>query len=359
MPTRDVIPVSITTYSRPTGPRRWKRLGDGAKDSDLNSTDLLNYLDKDYCASLIAHRVPTAGSPPRTAAATGDHQGDQRPANARRVMWRRSVSPGWAEAAGSVGRVSDVVVPDQPPPSRRTLAFIVVPIVALIVVGNVGNAIHPTLVNDHPLVLIAMEPRNRFLLLVAGQVDYWTFLLVATVRRLASDPLFYLLGYRYGDAGVRWMERRMGDDVGMVRAMERGFKKAGPVLVFFFPGLFACVLAGATRMRPAAFMAYNIAGTLTVVTLLYRFAEVFDGPLGSVNRFYGNNGKVLTIVSVSLTVLWLLDQRRRGKSDIKSVSNFEDELRSAGGDQAGEVEGDLGSGGGVEVAGQDVEEPRP
>lgn len=219
------------------------------------------------------------------------------------------------------------MVPDRPPPSRRTLAFIVVPILALIVIGNVGNAIHPTLVNNHPLLLVGMEPRNRFLLLVAGNVDYLPFLLVATLRRLASDPLFYLLGYLYGDAGVRWMERKMGDEVGMVKTMERWFRKAGPILVFLFPGLFACVLAGATRMRPAVFMALNIAGTVTVVTLLYHFAGFFDGPLGAVNRFYGNNGKVLTIVSVSLTVFWLLNQRRQGRSEIKSIATFEEELR--------------------------------
>ncbi len=223
--------------------------------------------------------------------------------------------------------ISPPVVPERAPPSRRTLSLIVVPIVAIIVVGNIGNAIHPTLVNDHPLLLIAMEPRNRFLLLVAGQVDFVPFLVVAVLRRMASDPLFYLLGYLYGDAGVRWMERRMGDEVGFVKTLERWFVKAGPVLVFLFPGLFACVLAGATRMKPAVFLGLNVAGTVTVVTLLYQFAEVFDGPLGAVNRFYGNNGMVLTIVSVGLTVLWLANQRRQGKSDIKSVASFEEELR--------------------------------
>lgn len=216
--------------------------------------------------------------------------------------------------------------PERPPPSRRTLTLLVVPIVGLIVLGNVGNAIHPTLINNHPLLLVAMEPRNRFLLLVAGKVDFLPFLLVAVIRRMASDPLFYLLGYLYGDAGVRWMERRMNDTVGMVKAMERWFVKAGPVLVFLFPGLFACVLAGATRMKPSVFMALNLTGTATVVTLLYNFAGFFDGPLGAVNRFYGNNGLILTIVSVTLTVGWLISQRRQGKGDIQSISRFEEDL---------------------------------
>ena len=229
---------------------------------------------------------------------------------------------------------AEETVDTRPPPSRRTLSFIVVPIIAIIVVGTVGNAIHPSLVNSHPLWLVAMEPRNRFLLLVASKVDFVPFLAVAVIRRMASDPLFYLLGYLYGDAGVRWMERRMGDEVGMVRAMERWFTKAGPVLVFLFPGLFACVLAGATRMRPAVFMALNLTGTVTVVTLLYHFAGFFDGPLGAVNRFYGNNGRTLTILSIAFTVLWLVNQRRRGKSEIQSVSTMERELRNDTGDDA-------------------------
>ena len=220
-------------------------------------------------------------------------------------------------------------------PGRRTLALIVVPIIALVIAGNVGNAIHPTLVNEHPLLLVALEPRNRFLLLVAGSVDFWPFLTVAVVRRMASDPLFYLLGFLYGDAGVRWMERRMGDEVGLVKAMERWFTRAGPVLVFLFPGLFACVLAGATKMKPALFMALNLAGTVTVVTLLYRFAEVFDGPLGAVNRFYGNNGLTLTIISVALTALWLFNQRRRGRGEIQSVARMEEELTGGDGPDGG------------------------
>ena len=226
---------------------------------------------------------------------------------------------------GSVGTL-DVTIPDRPPPSRRTLALIVGPILVVVVVGYIGNAIHPSLVANHPLLLVAMEPRNRYLLLVADRVDFVPFLVVATVRRLVSDPLFYLLGYLYGEAGVRWMERKMGDSGGLLRGMESGFKKAAPVMVFLFPGLIVCMLAGATGMNPVLFLALNVAGTVTVVSLLYRFAEFFDGPLGAVNRFYANNGKVLTALSIVITLWWLWDQRRRGKSDLQAISSIESEL---------------------------------
>ena len=215
---------------------------------------------------------------------------------------------------------------DRPPPSRRTLALIVAPILVVVVVGTVGNAIHPTLVNNHPLWLVAMEPRNRYLLLVAEKVSFVPFLVVATVRRLVSDPLFYLLGYFYGERGVRWMERRMGEGGSMVRALEAGFAKAAPVIVFLFPGAIVCVLAGATGMSPVLFLLLNLAGTVTMVTFLYHFAEFVEGPLGAVNRFYGNNGVTLTVISVLVTIWWVWDQRRKGRSEIQSISTIEHEL---------------------------------
>ena len=223
----------------------------------------------------------------------------------------------------------DATAPERPRPSRRTLALILGPIIAVVIIGTLGNMFHPRLLRDHPLLLVAMEPRNRYLLLVAEKVDFVPYLAVATVRRLLSDPLFYLIGFLYGDSGVRWIERRLGDDVGIVRAMERGFRKAAPVMVFLFPGAIVCVLAGATGMSPVLFLAANVVGTVTVVTLLYRFAEFFDGPLGAVNRFYANNTKLLTVISIGATLFWLWDQRRRGKSELKSISAMEKELEEA------------------------------
>lgn len=227
----------------------------------------------------------------------------------------------------------DATAPERPRPSRRTLAFILGPIVAVVIVGTLGNMFHPRLLRDHPLWLVAMEPRNRYLLLVAEKVDFVPFLLVATVRRLISDPLFYLIGHLYGDAGVRWIERRLGDDVGLVRAMERGFRKAAPVMVFLFPGAIVCVLAGATGMSPVVFLASNLVGTVTVVSLLYRFAEFFEGPLGAVNRFYSNNNTTLTVISILAVGFWIWDQRRRGKSELRSIGTMERELEDAAGER--------------------------
>jgi uncharacterized protein YjiS (DUF1127 family) len=63
-----------------------------------------------------------------------------------------------------------------------------------------------------------------------------------------------------------------------------------------------------------------------VVTLVYRLAEVLDGPRGAINRFYGNNTRTLLIISVVATLYWLWDQRRRGRTELQSISTIEKEL---------------------------------
>lgn len=204
--------------------------------------------------------------------------------------------------------------------------LLVAPIIVLISVGTIANAVHPTLVKNHPLLLVALEPRNRWIILVAEKVSFWPLLIFGTVRRLASDPLFFLLGHLYGDNAVRWAERRFDANTGTVQKIERVFQKAGPVLVFFFPGALVCVLAGATGMSPVLFFVLNVVGTIFTVTVLYHFASVVEGPVDAINGFYGDNFKWLTVVSILLTGLYVWNQWRQGKSEIQSLTHLEDEL---------------------------------
>jgi membrane protein DedA with SNARE-associated domain len=214
----------------------------------------------------------------------------------------------------------------RPRPSRRTLVMIVTPIIVLISIGTIANAIHPTLVKNHPLLLVALEPRNRWIILVADKVSFWPLLIFGTLRRLASDPLFFLLGHLYGDGAVRWAERKFDFGTGTIQKIERIFQKAGPVLVFFAPGALVCVLSGATGMSPVLFFVLNVLGTIFTVTVLYHFASVVEGPVDAINGFYGNNFKWLTVVTVTLTALYIWNQWRQGKTEIQSLTALEDEL---------------------------------
>jgi membrane protein DedA with SNARE-associated domain len=220
---------------------------------------------------------------------------------------------------------------ERPRPSRRTLTLIVTPLVAIFAMSTFGNAIHPQLLNSHPLWLIAMEPRLRYLLLVANKVQdtdkaFLPFLVIAVGRRLLSDPLYYLLGHLYGDAGVRWAEKRLGEGGMVIRFVERWFGRAAPVMVFCFPGPLVCLMAGATGMSVPMFITLNLVGTFAAVTLSYYAAGVIKGPLDAVNNFYAHNGRWLLVVSVVITLGWVVMQQRSGKGELRSVSEIEREL---------------------------------
>ena len=215
--------------------------------------------------------------------------------------------------------------------------MIVTPIIVLVSIGTIANAIHPTLVKNHPLLLVALEPRNRWIILVAEKVSFWPLLIFGTLRRLASDPLFFLLGHLYGDGAVRWAERKFDFGTGTIEKIEKIFQKAGPVLVFLAPGALVCVLAGATGMSPVLFFVLNVVGTIVIVTVLFHFASVVEGPVDAINGFYGDNFKWLTVVTVVLTVLYIWNQWRQGKSEIQSLTRLEEELGVTDGDAGDEV----------------------
>ena len=118
-------------------------------------------------------------------------------------------------------------------------------------ISNVGDALAPKLVDEHPLLLIAMNARNRNLILVTNQLDAVSYYVVATLRLLLSDPLFFLIGYWYGDTALTWMEQRTKTYGTMLRQWERWFGKAAYPLVFIAPNNVICLFAGAAGMSVA------------------------------------------------------------------------------------------------------------
>lgn len=208
--------------------------------------------------------------------------------------------------------------------SRRKLTLILAPIIVVVAVGTIASALTPTLAAKHPLLLIILEARNRNLIL-ARRVDFVPFLLAAVFRRTLTDPLFYLLGYHYGDGAVRWLEVKAGLG-SYARLMERIFKKAAYPAVFLFPGAIVCAMAGVIRMRFAVFFALNLAGTVAAVIALKLTGDAFASPVESLIAFFDRNLLVTTIVSISLVILSVVLGRAEAKMSMKGA---QDELERA------------------------------
>jgi membrane protein DedA with SNARE-associated domain len=210
-------------------------------------------------------------------------------------------------------------------PDQRRLALLVVPIVVIAVASSVGDALSPTLVVDAPLLLVALVPRNRFLVLAAPQLDFWPFFLVGMVRLALTDPLFYLFGRWYGDRAIDWTERRAGAP-GSVRTLERWFRRAAYPIVAIAPNNFVCVLAGASGMSVVGFLVANLGGTAARMVLIWWVGDVFSEPLLDVVDFVSRYRWWLTGVTVVIVVASVWRARRRHASEIQTVDEVADEL---------------------------------
>ena len=214
---------------------------------------------------------------------------------------------------------------DRTPPGRHTLKILVAPIVALIVISNVGDALAPKLVEDNPLLLIAMNARNRNLILVTNQLDALSYYGVATVRLLLSDPLFFLIGYWYGDTAIRWMEQRTKSFGTMLREWERWFSKAAYPLVFIAPNNVVCLLAGGAGMRVSTFFILNVTGTFSRLYLIRRLGEAFERPIDEVLDFIARYRAPLLVVSITFFTIVMVRELRQGREDMEALEDAIDE----------------------------------
>ena len=216
------------------------------------------------------------------------------------------------------------------PQSRRTLWLILTPIAALTLAGWLADIFAAALIDERPLLQMFLNPRNRYLVLASPQVDAVPFFVVGFIRLVLTDPLFYLLGYLYGDAALRWMERKMGEDreTGMIAMIERFFSKASYVIVVLMPNGYVCLLAGATGMKPRVFLPLNVIGTISRLVVIRIAGDVFEEQLESVLDFITEYRWWLVLLSFVVVSLYGLRGRRKGSLEFESIAEMERELEA-------------------------------
>lgn len=199
---------------------------------------------------------------------------------------------------------------DRRRPGRRRLLVVGIPLGVIATAAILGNALAPTLVVNHPLVLLALNTTTRHLVLTSTSVDFVPYLVVGLGRRLLEDPFLFLLGRWYGDDAVAWVDAKVGSGR-FLAVVQANFHRVGWLLVALVPGGVVCMLAGASRMRTWVFLALNIGGTVATILALRRFGDIFSGPVDATVAFLAENVVLLTALSVLLTTLYVLRRRRR------------------------------------------------
>lgn len=211
------------------------------------------------------------------------------------------------------------------PPGPNTLKFLIGPVIFLVICSNLANVFWATLVDSHPLLLIALSSINRYLILVSDKLDPVSYYTVGTLRLLVSDPLFFLLGYWYGDRALEWMDARAPNYGPMLRRFQRLFGRAAWPLVLIAPNNFICLFAGAAGMRVSLFFAVNLVGTVSRLYLIRVLGDTFSSPIDSVRDFIGEYRWWLFGLS-AIAVAWSLRSEFSGGGEIDQLRQLEDDL---------------------------------
>jgi len=215
------------------------------------------------------------------------------------------------------------------PPSK----WIVRTIIGLVIVSQaaalLGDLFLAGIVDREPALLIALNPRNRNLALATNQLSAVTYYAIGFARLVASDPLYYLLGFWYGERAIAWTERRSRTYGPLIRDGERLFRRASYPLIFIAPNNIICALSAATGVRLRTFIALNLSGTVVRLFLVRQIGEIFSSPIQVIIDFIARYRVPLLILS-AIAVAWTIFGEFRGKdSELQSLRSLaEDETET-------------------------------
>ncbi|CAN5481449.1 hypothetical protein BH24ACT4_BH24ACT4_01930 [soil metagenome] len=237
--------------------------------------------------------------------------------------------------------------PASGPPSKAARNVVVTLAIGFFVLALAGDTFLLANSDRYPELFIAMNARNRNLVLVKPELAWWAFFGIATVRLLVSDPLFFLLGRWYGDAGVRWIERRSATYGPLARTAERWFGKASYPRIVIAPNNDICLFAGAGGMSVPVFAVLNVAGTVGRLTVLWFASDWIEKPLDLVRDFITDNRWLVFGISLGLLALSLWTDRRAGGGEVTGLLHIDEEIaeleaEDASGDTA-TPDGDVGA----------------
>jgi membrane protein DedA with SNARE-associated domain len=182
----------------------------------------------------------------------------------------------------------------------------------------VGVAFSLYLVNHYPLLLVALSPLGRHLVLVAPIVDPYAFLAIVLTRRMVFYLIMFQLGRTLGPAGITWIEARAVHLGRFVRWTEGLFSRASHVVVFVMAGPTVSALAGISGMPLRAFVALAIPGLTLRLLFVLGFAEWLREPIERILTWIDEYWIPGTVVLVTGMIIY--QWRRRTALRSRSVA---------------------------------------
>ncbi len=177
-----------------------------------------------------------------------------------------------------------------------------------------GAASSLYLVGHYPLLLIALSPLGRHMILVAPIVDPVAFVLIAVTRRMAFYLACFQLGRGLGPTGVAWLEARAARFARFVRWIESLFARAPHLVLFVMAGPTTSGLAGITGIRALPFASLATTSLVIRMLLILAFAELLREPIERVLAWIDENWVPGTLVLALATLVYQWRRIRRARA---------------------------------------------
>ncbi|MBX3287241.1 MAG: hypothetical protein R2746_01110 [Acidimicrobiales bacterium] len=208
-----------------------------------------------------------------------------------------------------------------PTPLQRNLVFGTIG--ATIVLGWIGDALWASLVDRHPLTLILLNAKPRYLVLTVNALDGLTYYAVGTTRLLVTKPLVWLVGAWYGVRAVEWAEGRSPRGGALLRFVERHFGRWGWAVIAVTSNNLVCLVAGATGFSLGWFMVLAVVGTLVRLWIFSVAGDVFSRQIDALIGFVGDHRAPIVAASIALVLAGLWWQHRSGGSELDDLASLE------------------------------------
>jgi membrane protein DedA with SNARE-associated domain len=169
---------------------------------------------------------------------------------------------------------------------------------------------------DYPLLLIALNPWPRHIILVASNTPIEWLVPVAALRGLCACIVAFEVGRHYGPQGIRLVERRSASLGRFVRLFERVFGWAGPVFVFFAPGPLTATLAAISGISRALTLVLSVLGLAMWAWIYHRVGDWLAPYTAVILSFFKRNMLEASLACVVLVLgyQWIARKRRLQKA---------------------------------------------
>jgi hypothetical protein len=191
------------------------------------------------------------------------------------------------------------LTPEQMTVTRRCLALLGV----LSTGSMIGVSFSLYLVGHYPLLLVALSPLGRHVVLAAPVTNPAALIIVTAVRRMAFYLSCFYLGRALGPAGIPWIEKRAARFAVMVRWVESLFSRAPRLVVLLMVGPTVSALAGVSGMSTRTYSSLAIASLIVrliaIVALAEWLREYLEIALAWIDEYW-LPGTVLMVAGVAL-----------------------------------------------------------